>query len=239
MTIDSELASENAKKLFETITDDKFDIKLLYEDEHLYYAFISVFGRYTVKDTLFRANTQDNIADIESWYNPKDEALALLLLENGIQRWIKKLELKKKRNKLIWLVKLTNEDNKTLPPYRYTQCSVGEGENGKHKNDGWGLKGITRYAELVKECEHFRTTTQFTTFTSNLLSNLRSPTLSQSQYRLKRRRDAQSEIGSAEKLQKLFERPELKVNFGPSTPIPTDSHENMYNPVGDEPDGQV
>ena len=95
MTIDSELASENAKKLFETITDDKFDIKLLYEDEHLYYAFISVFGRYTVKDTLFRANTQDNIADIESWYNPKDEALALLLLENGIQRWIKKLELKK------------------------------------------------------------------------------------------------------------------------------------------------
>ena len=241
MTIDSELASDNAKELFKTLTSDKFEIENLYDNEHLYYAFISVLGRYTVKDTLFKTNTTpDKMKDIESWYNPKDEALALLLLENGIDRWIKKLELKRQRNEQIWLVKLTKSDIKTLPSYRYTQCSVLEGDNGKLRNDGWGLNGITRYTELVKQCQHFRTTTKFTSFSDKLLSSIKSTTLSLSQQRLKRKRDTQSQIGSAEKLQKLFDTPELKIDFGgPSTHMPMISFEENNNIDMPEEDGRV
>ena len=239
MAIDNELASDNAKKLFNTITCNDFEVKKLYENEQLYYDFISVLGRYTVKDTLFKTNTPDKMKDIESWYNPTDEALALLLLENGIHRWIKKLDLKKQRNNQIWLVKLTKADNKSLPPYRYTQCSVGEGENEKHRNEGWGLYGITRYTELVKECKHFRTTAKFTSFSEKLLSSLKGPTLTLSQKRLKRKRDAESQIGCAEKLQQLFQMPELKVDFDINTSMPMISYEANNTLEGSEEDGHI
>ena len=140
--------------LFDKITKPNFSINELHEDIELYYAFISILGRYVVKDSIYRANHPSSPSEIDKWFNAKDEALAMVLFENGIDRWNVEIRKKMEQNKnSFWLVELTKAEEQKLPPYKYTQKTK---PVGSIMNDGWGYDGISRFITLLQKCESFR-----------------------------------------------------------------------------------
>ena len=131
-------------------------------------------GKKVVRDVAFKSNIPQNSKNFDTWFNAKDEALAFLLLENGLERWKAEIEEQKKVNKEdCWNVKLSKSEEKNLPPYKYTQRSLDQDDDDIGKgliNDSWGLEGISQFLTLLKECSEFRKKKEFKNFADQVIA---------------------------------------------------------------------
>ena len=201
--------------LFDEITKPRFDIDAFHEDKDLYYAFISILGRYVIKDSTYRANHPSASAEIENWFNAKDEAIAMVLFENGVERWNAEIRKKMETNKnSFWLVELNKADEKNLPPYKYTQRNK---TIGSVMNDGWGYDGISRYITILQKCESFRKTPEFVEFSDNIVNSVRTSTQKRSNEKRKRYSHAEKELENSKKLADLFKSHQMNSRFDHAT----------------------
>lgn len=200
-------------KLLEYLMKDTFEIEDIYDNESLYYAFISIMGRYVVKDTTYRANLPTTIDDFERWFNERDEALAFLLLEHGLNRWKEEIKMKKDNNpETFWLEKLSKEEERNLPPYKYTQKKNSKSE-GLFLNDGWGNEGINRFVDLLTVCENFRRTAKFNKFSNKIIESIRTPTTGLNRKKRLREEAAKEEWDNATKMKALFQKKAFQNTF--------------------------
>ena len=165
--------SDLKKKLFDCLENDIVNPNSYHDDPELYYTFISLLGKKVVRDVAFKSNIPHNSKHFDKWFNPRDEALAFLLLENGLERWKAEIEAQKEVDKEdCWNVKLSKSEEKHLPPYRFTQRSLDQDEDDIGKgliNDSWGLEGISQYRILLNECAAFRKKKEFKVFADQVI----------------------------------------------------------------------
>ena len=222
-------SQKHTDTLFAQITKPDFSINAFHEDKQLYYAFISILGRYVVKDTIYRGNQPTAPNNVDNWFNVKDEAIALVLFENGIDRWNAEIKYKKAQRDLFWLVELDKEAERTLPPYKYTQRNK---KAGSVMNDGWGYEGISRYITILQKVESFRKTPLFLTFSENIITSMRSGTQNRGNLKRKRQQDALKEVEEAKKLAGLFNSQAMHAKFH----IPVDANtmplQEVFSPKG-------
>ena len=222
-------SQKHTDTLFAQITKPDFSINAFHEDKQLYYAFISILGRYVVKDTIYRGNQPTAPNNVDNWFNVKDEAIALVLFENGIDRWNAEIKYKKAKRDSFWLVELDKEAERTLPPYKYTQKNK---KTGSVMNDGWGYEGISRYITILQKVEAFRKTPLFLTFSEHIITSMRSGTQNRGNHKRKRQQDALRELEEAKKLAKLFNSKAMHPRFD----IPYDDNtmpiQEVFSPKG-------
>ena len=224
ISITNQKSNKHTDTLFAQITKPDFSINAFHEDKDLYYAFISILGRYVVKDTIYRGNQPTAPKHVDTWFNAKDEAIALVLFENGIDRWNAEINYKKEQRDSFWLVELDKEAERTLPPYKYTQKNK---KAGSVMNDGWGYEGISRYITILQKVEAFRKTPLFLTFSENIITSMRSGTQKRGNHKRKRQQDALREVEEAKKLAKLFNSKAMHKRFD----ISFDANNMPFNEV--------
>ena len=151
--------------------------------------------------------------DVNGWFTPQDEALALVLFENGIHSWRKDFE---KRYELadenaagIMKVKLSKKDKSDLPPHKYTQRKSGSSTLLK----GWSVEGLIRYSDLVKSCLNFRQTNIFDEFSNHAVDLLQNRKLLRTTKKKERDLSIDEDAETAKRLKTLFNEDTMNITF--------------------------
>ena len=125
-----------------------YDFKELIQTQENYSVFFNLFGKAAMKALEFRLITVDNY---ESKMTVCREAFMLVCLDNNFERWRVELNLKYSRSpQSIKDAKLTKEEEKSLPNWRYTR------EKSANIKTGWTFKGLQKYEEYFLLCQDER-----------------------------------------------------------------------------------
>ena len=206
------------KKLFGMLEKNIVTPDDYHSDAELYYAFISVLGRKVMRDSAFKTNIPDNKDNFKHWFNARDEAMAFLLLDNGMERWNAEIDLLKQKSEtdMFWTEKIDKNDEKKLPLYKYTQRKIPSEEESESsiQNDGWKLEGISMYKEFLKKINKFRHSDSFGTFADTVI-NLAKENFDGKSIRKRKLMHAsdENEIEKNKKLRELLEEEDMNFKF--------------------------
>ena len=215
--VQNQEVSPMKRKLFETLEKNIVSPDDYHSDAELYYAFLSVLGRKVMRDSAFKSNVPDNKKDFEDWFNARDEAMAFLLLGNGLERWNAEIDLLRQKSvsNMFWNEKIDKEDEKNLPVYKYTQRKVSNEDNESSiQNDGWKLEGITTYRDFLKQINAFRDSDSFTSFAQQVI-NLANDNLDGKSIRKRKKIQSSTtnDIENNKRLRQLLDEEEMNFKF--------------------------
>ena len=136
--------------------DTVLEVDKLQDTKEAYGAFVQVFGQCIVPKAKFKrmiCGTQDAY---ETSYTAEDEALALVILENNIEKWSaennKALLANANHPDAILTYKLSAAEKEDIPQSKYT---MGTSTNNNLRS-GWNSKGIKKYTFFLKQTKTFR-----------------------------------------------------------------------------------
>ena len=225
-----EKSDDNTKTFIDEIFEDNFDVHKFHRDKETYVSFLTYVGKHVVKLKHFKAlvSTQNTSArDVNEWFTPQDEALAIVLFENGIERWKCDFNFRltnaEENPAAVTRTTLTNEQRQKIPQHRYTDRS-------KRKNNlmkGWDVTGMIRYSELVKIVQTFRLTDAYVHFSKHAVDLLQNRKLQRSLKRKSQNHCAEMEAENARKLRTLFADDSMKINF----PDNNELMQTTFNPT--------
>jgi hypothetical protein len=125
-----------------------YDFMDLIKTQDNYSVFFTLFGKAAMKALEFKMITVDNY---EEKMTICREAFTLVCLENNFERWRVELNLKyAKSPQSIKDSRLTKEEEKSLPNWRYTREKCG------NIKTGWSIKGHQKYDEYFNLCQDER-----------------------------------------------------------------------------------
>ena len=130
-----------------------------------YVSFLAYIGRHVVRDKHFKSLTHNTSPrDVNDWFTPQDEAIAITIFENGRERWKADFNLRMEEcgsnPAFVTKSKLPKNKIHQLPPQKYTETR----KNGRNEPSGWGHMGMKRYCELVQKCKDFHNIEKFVDF---------------------------------------------------------------------------
>ena len=155
--------------------DNPLQIDKIQEKKETYAAFVQIFGHNIVPNAKFKRMIGGETHTFEKSYTSEDEALALVILDNNIERWSaitnKAITANPNHPDALLSYKLSNAEKEGIPPTKYT---MGTNSNNNNLRSGWNKKGIKKYTQFLKQTKAFRDNTElFTSCKEHAIAQIR------------------------------------------------------------------
>ena len=142
--------------------DHVFDINLFHSSINYYAAFFRLFGTSIVPHSKIKKMVIENPHTFEDKFTPDDEALALIIFDNNVERWAAETKFILEGNPanpgILLNYKISKQDSKHLPLTKYT---MGKNESSNNLRSGWTQRGIVKYCSYLKDVKSFRSQIDF------------------------------------------------------------------------------